>query len=140
MSANELIINERIVWNSSSLNQIDEAKKIYLKWKNKGYKIVDTTGNVVKRFKPAYEELIVLAQKITKKFMVILCDKGDDDTIVWDKENGKEAKEAKVEFVKLVDKGYKAYSINRRTNKKTRIHEFDVDLEEILMVPDTVRG
>jgi len=140
MTTSEITINERIIWNSSSLKQIDEAKKLYLKWKNKGYKIEDTAGNVVKRFKPAYEELIVLAQKMTKKFMVILCEKGDDDTIVWDKENGKEAKEAKAEFVKLMDKGYKAYSINRRSGKKTRIYEFDVDLEEILMVPKTVRG
>lgn len=135
----ELIMDQRIVWNSSHLKQIDEAKKTYLKFKKLGYVITKIDGKVLERFIPSLEELIVKAQKTTKRVMKILNEMGDE-RLVWEKENGKQAKEAKAKFIKLLDDGYKAYSVDRGGNKNRRIEEFDIDAEEILMVPKTAKG
>ena len=135
----DLIMDKTIVWDRGSLKQIDEAKMIILSYVRKGYTALLRDGSEMIRFNPNAEEVIIKAQKCVKKVMKILCDMGDD-RIVWDCENGKEAMEAKERFTKLLDKGYKAYSIDHGGNKKSRIHEFDVDAEEIIMVPKTARG
>lgn len=139
MHAPAMALNQRIIWNSSSLKQIDEAKKQYLGFKRLKLRMTNADGMTLRKFIPDLEEIIVLKEKITSKVMYILCESGDD-RITWNKENGKEAKEAKAEFNKLIDQGYKAYSVNSSGKKNKRIHEFDVDAEEIMMVPKTSRG
>ena len=139
MATAELVMNRRIVWDSKKLRQIDEAKAEYLKFKRAGYEIVDSAGKVVERFKPALEEIVIRARKVAGHVMKVLSENGDD-RLVWDRENGREAMEAKKKFVDLIKKGYKAYSVDDGGKKKAKIEEFDVDAEEILMVPPTVKG
>ena len=45
-----------------------------------------------------------------------------------------------IRYYTLTKKGYKAYSVDRNGNKNRRIKEFDVDAEEILMIPPTAKG
>lgn len=136
----ELVMDRRIVWHANSLKQIDEAKAMILKYKGLGYEIVKSDGTPMERFNPRYEEIIIKAKKVkSKHVMKVLCDKGDD-RIVWDKEDGHEAKSAKAKFVELLKKGYKAFSVDRQSNKNRGIEEFDVDAEEVLMVPPTSKG
>jgi hypothetical protein len=47
---------------------------------------------------------------------------------------------AKGKFVEQLGKGYKAYSVDKSGNKKTRIEEFDVDAQEVILVPPTSKG
>jgi len=135
----ELVMDQRIPWNSLHLKEIDEAKKTYIKFKKLGYIITKIDGTILEKFSASLEEFIVKAQKTTKKVMKILNDKGDE-RVVWEKENGKQAKEAKSRFLKLIKDGYKAYSVDRKGEKNRRIEEFDIDAEEILMVPVTAKG
>jgi len=139
MSTAELVMDRRVVWNSLKLKEIDEAKATYMAYKRQGYLILAPDGSPLERFKPRLEEFIIKATKVCKKVLKILCDKGDE-RLVWDRENGQEAKEAKAKFVQFMNQGYKAYSVDAQGNKNKRIEEFDVDAEEILMVPKTVKG
>jgi len=135
----ELVQDRRIVWDSKSLKQIDEAKSEIRKYRSLGYLAVLSDGNPMERFHPSLEEVIIRAKKVSKKVLKILCEKGDE-RIVWDKENGKEAKEAKAKFEEFMKKKYKAYSVDRDGKKNRRIEEFDVDAEEVLMIPETAKG
>lgn len=133
----ELVMDQRIVWDSNNLKQVDEAKARIMSFVRSGYKVLLPDGNPMERFRPHYEEVLVLAQKTGRHIMKILTDKGDE-RLVWDKNNGPQAMEAKEKFVSLLGRGYKAYSVDANGKKKRKITEFDVDAEEILLVPQTV--
>jgi hypothetical protein len=136
----ELVMDRRIVWDSGILRQIDEAKRKIREARAEGYEIVTADGNPLVRFRASLEEVIIKSKKaLGRRVMKILSEAGDE-RLVWDKENGHEAKEAKAKFSELVGKGYMAFSVDSKGNKNRRIEEFDVDAEEILMIPKTVKG
>jgi hypothetical protein len=135
----ELTMDRRVVWDSCKLRQIDEAKKVIMDYKRAGYIIVKSDGSAMERFHPSLQEVVIKAQKTTKRLLKIL-DVTGDTRITWDKENGKEAKEAKAKFEELLGKGWKAYSIDAKGNKNHKIEEFDVDAQEIIMVSPTAKG
>lgn len=134
-----MVMNQRIVWDSKHKKQVEEAKQEFLKFKREGYIITDEAGQNIDHFRPHFEELIICAKGTKKNCMKILSESGDD-RIIWDMNNGREAKEAKSKFVELLKKGYKAYSVDAKGKKNRRIEEFDVEAEEILMVPPTAKG
>jgi hypothetical protein len=138
-TVDELVMDRRVVWNANNLKEVDEAKGLIMAYKRKGYEIVRVSGEVMERFRPYYEEVIIRTKKVGGHVMKILSEKGDE-RIVWDKEDGYQAKGAKKKFEELVNKGYKAYSVDTNGKKNRRINEFDIDAEEILMVPKTVKG
>jgi hypothetical protein len=135
----ELVIDRRIVWDARKIKEIDEAKKIYWKYRAEGYLILKSDGSPVIKFLPSLEEIIIKAQKIYQQVIKILTDKGDE-RIVWDKNNGFQAKEAKAKFEEFLGKNYMAFSVDAKGNKNRRIEEIDIDAEEILMVPPTSAG
>jgi len=134
-----LVLNRRIVWDCTKLKEIDEAKATIRQYRAEGHVITKVDGTPLDKFIPSLGEVRVMAQKVVKSVMKILCEKGDE-RLVWDKENGKEAKEAKAKFEDLIKKGYTAFSVDVRGKKNRKIEEFDVDAEEILMIPKTARG
>jgi len=135
----EIAMDQRLVWNQKRLKEIDEAKKLYIRFKRLGHVItLSDKKTIIQRFNPALEEIIVLVKKVTKHEMKILTPEGDE-RVVWDKDNGYEAKQAKKRFNDLINQGYKAFSVNPSGNKNRKIIEFDVDAEEILLIPETVK-
>jgi len=139
MTVKALVLDRRILWDSKSLKSIDQAKKIIMEYKRAGYMILKVNGEIMERFHPRFEELIIKTKKIFAHIMKILSDKGDD-RLTWDKDNGREAKEAKIKFYDLLKQGYMAFSVDNQSRRNRRIKEFDVDAEEILMVPKTVKA
>lgn len=135
----EMVLNQRVIWDTKKLREIDEAKALILGYKRQGFEIVTVNGTPMERFHPSLGEVIIKAKKVALSVMKILCDKGDE-RLTWDKDNGKEAKEAKKKFQELIAKGYKAYSVDEGAKRKRPIEEFDVDAEEILMIPPTAKG
>jgi len=135
----QILINRILVWDPCRLKEIDEAKSLFLQYKKLGHVITKEGGALMERFEPAAGQAIVLAKKILCSVMKILNDSGDE-RITWVKEKGKEALKAKERFEDLLKKGYKAFSVDSRGNKKVEISEFDVDAEEIIMIPPTSRG
>lgn len=143
MSTAELVMNQRIVWDSTNKKEVEEAKQTFLRMKRLGHLFVreldDETRVPVQYFRPAFEEIICLAQITARHAMMILCDKGDE-RIVWDRDNYQEAKEAKARFMECVKKGYTMYSVDEHEKKHKQITEFDVDAERVIAVPSTSRG
>jgi hypothetical protein len=138
----ELVMNARLCWDSRNKKQVEEAKKWFVSFKRKGVPIRDVKGNTVQYFRPHYEELVALASQENlagKRLLKSLCEKGDE-RVVWDANNGRQALEAKEKFRSLIDKGYSAYSVDAEGCKNRRIQEFDVESEEILMIPPTAKG
>lgn len=135
----ELVMDQRIIWDKSRLKEIDEAKSTIMSYKREGYEVLKADGTPMERFHPNLEEVLVKARKICKRVLKILTEQGDE-RVVWDKEKGLEAKQAKKDFIKFLDKKYKAYSVDVKGKKNRRIYEFDVDAEEILMIPPTSKG
>lgn len=138
---NDLVIRQRAVWDSSNKRQVEEAKQWFVSFKRKGVPIEDKDGKLVQFFRPHYEELVALAatEHEGNRVMKILCEAGDE-RVVWDKNNGRQALEAKDKFSDLIKKGYSAYSVDAKGKKNRRIEEFDVEAEEILMIPPTAKG
>ena len=99
----ELVMDRRIVWDPCRLKEIDEAKALIMDFKRQGHVIEKADGTPMERFLPSLAEVIVRAQKVTQKVMKILCDKGDE-RLVWDKEDGPEAIQAKERFKELLKK------------------------------------
>jgi len=135
----ELAMDLRIVWDKTRLKEIDEAKAEIMKHKRMGYEILLADGKPMEKWSPLLEEVIIKAKKLGKHVMKILTERGDE-RLVWDKEDGNEAKQAKLKFIELIKKGYSAYSVGVDGKKNRKIEEFDVDMEEILMIPATVKG
>ena len=135
----ELVMNRRIVWDKCNKKQVEQAKKDLMGYKRKGYRLERNDGTEVTKFSPILEEVIVMVKEIAKSVMKILSPKGDE-RLVWDQDNGPEAKEAKSKFKELIKKGYSAFSVDHESKKNRKITEFDVEAEEILMVPATVKG
>lgn len=134
-----IIINSIIVWDPCRLKEVEEAKREYLKYKRLGHTILKPDGSLMERFEPALGQIKILAERVRESVMRILNDKGDE-RITWVKDNGRQAKKAKEQFEKLIGKDYKAYSVDASGKKKNQITEFDVDAEEIIMIPPTSRG
>jgi hypothetical protein len=134
-----LVMDRTLVWDPCRLKEIDEAKALFLKFKKLGHTIIKANGSLMERFEPAAGQATVLAEQIKSNVMKILNDTGDE-RIIWTKENGKQAKKAKETFEELIKKGYTAYSVGRDGNKKNKITEFDVDAEEIILIPKTSKG
>jgi len=134
----ELVMNQRVIWDRTKIKEIEEAKQLILGFRRDGYEIMKTDGTPMERFNPCFEEVIVKASKVCKKILKILSDKGDE-RVVWDRDNGREAKQAKKRFEKLLKEKYLAFSVDAKGKKNRKITEFDVDAEEILMVPPTVK-
>ena len=135
----ELIMPRSIIWNKSNKKEIEQAKKILMDFKRKGYELLKQDGTIMEKFNSTLEEVRVIAKGVAKSCMKILDETGDD-RLVWDKENGREAKQAKKKFNDLIAKGYSAFSVDHEGEKNKKITEFDIDAEEILMVPETVKG
>lgn len=138
----ELVMNQRCCWDSRNKKQVEEAKQWFVSFKRKGVQIQDADGKPVQYFRPYFEELVAIASTEDlkgKRLLKILCEKGDE-RVVWDSNNGRQAMEAKEKFRDLIKKGYSAYSVDARGKKNRRIKEFDVEAEEILMVPPTAKG
>jgi hypothetical protein len=135
----ELVMDQRVVWDKTQMREVEEAKQVFLGYRQQGYEIVTLEGSLLERFKWDLEEFIVHAKKVAKKVLKILCEKGDE-RLVWDSDNGREAMEAKKKFTEFIGKGFKAYSVDTDGKKNRRIEEFDVDAGEILMIPPTAKG
>jgi hypothetical protein len=136
----DLVMDRRITWDRARLKEIDEAKTMILKYRRMGYSVLKEDGTEMERFDPSLEEVLIKAQRIMGKKTLKILNEHGDERLVWDMNNGKEAKEAKKKFLDYINKGYKAYSVDAEGGKNRRIEEFDVDAEEILMVPPTVKG
>jgi hypothetical protein len=137
--SNELVLDQRIIWNKSRMKEIEQAKRMIIGFKRQGYEIQKSDGSLMEKFSPLLEEVIVKARKVAKSVMMILTEKGDE-RLVWDKDNGREAKQAKRKFLELLAEGYTAFSVDHVSEKNRKIKEFDIDAEEILMVPEIVKG
>jgi hypothetical protein len=137
--SSELVMDQRVVWNKFNKKEVEQAKKMLMDYKRKGYELLKSDGTVMQRFSPILEEVKVMAKGVAKSVMKILTDVGDE-RLVWDKDNGREAKQAKKKFLELLKKGYTAFSVDHASEKNRKITEFDIDAEEIMMVPETVKG
>jgi hypothetical protein len=136
-----LVLNRRCCWDTQNKKQVEEAKAWFVEFKRKGVPIEDAQGRPVQFFRPHYGELVAKATQdhSGNRVLKILCEKGDD-RIVWDRNNGRQAKEAKEKFLSLIGQKYTAYSVDAKGKKNRRIEEFDVEAEEILMIPPTAKG
>lgn len=63
-----------------------------------------------------------------------------DSRIMWNRDNRDEVEAARAHFNKLRDKGYIAWTVKGDSNKGNQIHEFDANLERIIMSPRVVGG
>ena len=133
-----LTFDKRIVWNPNNLKEVDEAKAVLRAWKSLGHKIELEDGSEMVSFRPHYGEAVVKAEPIPQKHVMRCLDETGDTVRTWDKENGREAKEAKAAFLEHLKEGGTAYSVRKDGSRKQAITEFDVDAEEIILVPKTV--
>jgi hypothetical protein len=147
LESDTLVMDERVVWDAKKKNEVEEAKQRIIAFKNRGFKIIhvnETTGEPMhdkpmQFFRPWYEEVVILAERTFTNIMKILTEKGDE-RLTWNRDNGLEAMDAKKKFEEWIKKDFKAFSVDVKGKKKKEIFEFDVEAEEILMVPPTYKG
>ena len=134
------LINKIIIWNPSRLKEIEEAKKIFQEHRTLGHHLVKSDGTPLDYFHPSHGRFVVVADKSNNISVMKILDGTGDTRVRWTKENGKQALKAKEQFLKLIEDGYTAFSVDTKSNKRNKITEFDVDAEEIIMIPPTAKG
>ena len=67
-------------------------------------------------------------------------DRTGDTRLIWDSANDDEVEAAKKMFKNLKDKGYAAYSVNKKGDKGEVMKKFDAEAERIIMAPPMVGG
>jgi len=71
--------------------------------------------------------------------MRVLSVDGDTKTI-WDPRKSAEVITAEEQFEKLTDKGYIAYTVNKKGKKSKIMKKFDPDAEKMILTPPIVGG
>ena len=66
-------------------------------------------------------------------FPLRILDETGDRRLIWDLNSPLEMNEAQSKFLEFLDKGWKAYAINKRGEKSYRIFGFDPELQEIFI-------
>jgi oligoendopeptidase F len=136
----EMTTDQIITWKKTSLKETDKAKATIMSFKKKGHPILKKDGSPMEHFDPTLEEVIIKAAKIIDNHVMrVLCQEGDD-LIVWNINNFKQITDAKKTFEDNLKKDYKAYSVDSEGNRGKEIEEFDVEAEEIILVPPTCKG
>jgi len=121
-----------IGWNPENFKEVNEAKKIYLKARREGRKILDLKGNVIDRFHPSMGMIIIKEVEVNDgKVAMRIFDKTGDRRIIWDSRDPDEVAEAKRNFDEYINKGWKAYAVSKEDNRSRRIYKFDPLKEEI---------
>jgi hypothetical protein len=136
-----LVMDSRVVWDAARKKEIEEAKQEYLRYKRMGLEIMDPDGTLLVRFKATRGEFRVIATSTPTgmRVMKILSDKGDE-RLTWSMYDRKKVQSAEEKFKDLLSKGYKAYSVTDSGKKKVRVTEFDMDAQEVIMIPPTSKG
>ena len=71
--------------------------------------------------------------------MQVLDEKGDTKHI-WDPENEDEVNAAEDLFDQLVEKGYKAFQVDKKGEKSKPMRKFDQDAGKVILVPPMMGG
>jgi hypothetical protein len=71
--------------------------------------------------------------------MAILGKEGDTK-VIWDPNNEDELEAAEDQFDSLIEKGFKAFKVDKEGNKTTSIKKFNPSLGKIILVPALVGG
>jgi hypothetical protein len=77
-------------------------------------------------------------KKSTGRF-TYLCELGDK-SMVWDRDDADQVKEAKEKFDKWIAKGHKIFKIVGKKKKQVPVTEFDPKAEELLVIQTTKKG
>lgn len=123
----------RVEFNPLNLRQIDEAKKKYIDARRQGRIVTDLRGNRVDSFRAVTDGFLIRGYELAEnEFAVRFFDETGDRRIVWNASDPAQIGEAKKEFDKYVDKGWKPYAINRDGSMGKRIRGFDAEAQEII--------
>jgi hypothetical protein len=63
-----------------------------------------------------------------------------DVKVIWDESKSDEVEAARATFDKLIEKGYKAFSVKKNGEKSEMITVFDPDLEKIILAAQISGG
>lgn len=74
------------------------------------------------------------------KSVMVTLDASGDSKLIWDGDVPTEVEAARAQFDTLKSKGYVAYSVTRKGDKGSVIHEFDPTAEKIILAPATRGG
>jgi hypothetical protein len=66
--------------------------------------------------------------------------KSGDTKVIWDPNSEDECEAAETQFDMLIEKGFKAFKVDKEGNKATGIKKFNPTLGKIIMVPALVGG
>jgi hypothetical protein len=69
-----------------------------------------------------------------KGVLCTLSEEGDTK-VIWDPENEDEVEAAEAQFDRLIEKGFTAFSVDKKGEKKKQIRKFDREAGKIIMVP-----
>ena len=73
------------------------------------------------------------------EFRIMDKDAGDLK-VIWDKDNVDETEAAEEQFDSLREKGFTAYSVDKKGEAGTKITKFNPTAEKIIMVPKIIGG
>jgi hypothetical protein len=72
--------------------------------------------------------------------VMAILDKTGDTRIIWDPDKPEEVASAQRTFDELKQKGYQAFSVNRKGDKDKVVRTFDKDAEKLILAPALVGG
>jgi len=131
----------RVDFDPLNRKELEEAKSIYQKANQYGRVIYAPTEQKAGLLKQICSWLhvnngfIVEAESENNhSFPLRILDETGDRRLVWDCRSNRETNEAAIKFDEYIQKGHKAYAINRNGKKNYRIIGFDPKLEEVIFI------
>jgi len=122
----------RIEWDTDNKKEIEEAKAYYRKAKTEGRIVTDVENNVIEFFKPSLGGIVIKETELKEhEFSVRVYDETGDRRLIWDSSDPKQVKEAMKLFNDYISRGWRAYATCEKGVTRRRIHEFDIEHEEV---------
>jgi len=130
----------RLEWDNTDKRQVEEAKKVYQEARKSGRLITDIDGKTIANFHPSLQGFIIKETELKEnEFAVRVLDETGDRRLIWDASDPDQIKEAARLFDEYLKKGWRAYSVDTKGEKRRKILRFDVDTLEIFFVEKTAK-
>jgi hypothetical protein len=127
-----------IEWDALDNKQIEEAKKYYQQARKEGRLITDMDDTVISNFHPSLLGIKIKETELKDdEFAVRVIDDTGDRRLIWDSSDPSQVKEAVLLFDEYLKKGWRAYSVDGRGQRRRRIYSFDIEKLEVFFIEKT---
>jgi hypothetical protein len=129
-----------IEWDDTDKREVENAKEHYRNARSAGRIITDLDGNIITHFRPSLCGFIIKEKELKEnEFAVRVLDETGDRRLIWDAADPFQIREAATLFKDYIKRGWRAYAVDDSGKSRRRIHDFDLEKQEILFEEKSIQ-